>query len=189
MEEESTRNNKKMVCAPCGYSEAFFHKECLEKMKKTEDEGGWRCPHCNMVVEEELRRAKIKGRLDSIMTEWFGGDDDDAVWIAKKPHFVKMQSGMLRGDNEEKALILMVTFLVEKMKKMLQDISCVQVKKKGLDMLMFSCIRKNGCLLKLHLCRTAFCSRGGGFLCDGYTLTARQVRISSSSSSLKGKSR
>ena len=165
-----------MTSAPCGFKGALYHVRCLEQMRRVQKEK-WRCPHCNVDIFV-VDKSSVKRRLECAMEEWMNQDDVKTFWSLRRPIYVQMQAhGMLHGEEEEKAHVLVVSCLVEKMKKKSAG-TCVKVTSNQASGTFVSCMLSHCMMLKLTLHRTAYYGKRGCILWDGYSVSACKTRVS-----------
>jgi hypothetical protein len=150
--------------APCGFVGPHFHLACILKLQNAQGVGNWRCPHCNVPLDE----MAWMGRL---VAAWMQAE---GTW-SEKARFFALGKGLQREETSQLALVVGV--LIDAMKKNMHASACVQVWNNKEEKYFFSCGMDN-CLLVITLCRTAYYGNLGCILWDGYGLSATRSRRS-----------
>jgi len=96
------------MVAPCGYPNAFFHNECLEKMRINEELSAWkngilpnhRCPHCNVNISNENSDEQNISRVQSFVEDEFRLNKTEEYGKKRLVHQVFERGGILIGERE-----------------------------------------------------------------------------------------
>ena len=156
---------------PCGFEGVWYHVECISKLQDT---GNWRCPHCNVALDESI----VIGSMGKQVEQWMGKKEQ--WWAEKARYFAIHHGGLPQEEEEESTLARVFTTLIEKMKKSM-CYGCVQVSQREDDLCVFSCLIGNinePCRFAVTLRRTAYYGEKGCILCDGYLMGATRSRTS-----------
>jgi hypothetical protein len=175
------------TCAPCGFTKSRFHSKCLETLKEVQGDA-FRCPHCNQQISNRNNNnlnsywtdeIVALDKLTSLLHSWLL---IPKLWV-KRAYFVRVQSGMQRGEKEKRILRCLVANLVYQLKNTLHPsggirvLSSLSSSSEASSKKTFIC-RDNVSEFSIVLRRVAFIETRGSVSCDGYSLSGCRRKIS-----------